>query len=275
MTESITVEEQADRLRASNLPMLFGTAGQLDVDRLRTLAPEIRTGLIAALRLAATEVRAARGTVVTPEDTYDLTRRTVAAGEVLRMWRDAFEAAAKEADAIAEEEALTAVGGMPGYEDAPAGSLFVPDGEGQRIAVTPDWKPGDSTWDLGSLCGWVIDQAVDEVKAHRRREARERQEQRQAAADPNGEGVEPEPLDPVAAASELAWYESDAREVAHDAVLRLLGLGTFSPGIKKLDALRRKLAENGRDADAAVLRQVRTVGLRQYKGVKITREEAK
>jgi hypothetical protein len=51
--------------------------------------------------------------------------------------------------------------------------------------------------------------------------------------------------------------------------------GAVSPGIKKLDALRRKLAENGRDADAAVLRQVRTVGLRQYKGVKITREETK
>jgi hypothetical protein len=249
--------------------------GTLDVDALRTMAPQVRDGLIDALRASVQQHRAARGTVVVPEDTYELVRRTTAAQEVLTQWAQAFTAAAKECTAILEEEALTANGGLPGYEEAPSGSLFVPDGAGQRIAVTPDWKAGESTWDVASLCGWVIDQAVDEVKAHRRREARERQEQRQAAADPNGEGVEPEPLDPVAAASELAWYESDAREVAHDAVLRLLDLGTYSPGIKKVEELRKRLAGLGRDADAAVLRQVRSVGLRQYRGVTIKREDAK
>jgi hypothetical protein len=266
-------EERNDAADASNLPMLFATAGQLDVDRLRELAPVVRRGLVAALRSAATELRAGRGTVVVPEDTYDLVRRTTAAGEVLRQWRDAFEAAAKEADAILEEEALTAIGGLPGYEDAPAGSLFVPDGAGQRIAVTPDGKPGESTWDVASLAGWVVEEAVAEVRDERRQEARRRAEERQAAADPGAEGVPPEPLPPAALAAELAWHESDAQQAAHGAVLRLLQLGTYTPGIKKLDALRRKLAEQGRDSDAAVLRQVRSVGLRAYKGVKITREE--
>jgi hypothetical protein len=57
------------------------TVGQLDTDTMRKLAPEIRTGLIDALRSSATAVRAARGTVVTPEDTYDLVRRLTAAQE--------------------------------------------------------------------------------------------------------------------------------------------------------------------------------------------------
>jgi hypothetical protein len=269
-------DADAELRGATALPILLDPwAGQLDVDRLRTLAPEVRARLIESLRAEAATVRAGRGAVVVPEDTYDLTRRTVAAGEVLRQWADAFTAAAKEADAIVEEEALTAVGGMPGYEDAPAGSLFVPDGVGQRIAVTPDWKPGVSTWDVASLAGWVVDEAVAEVRDERRQDARRRFEERQAAADPAAEGVQPEPLDPVAAAAELAWYESDARQAAHGAVLRLLELGTYTPGIKKLDALRRKLSERGRDGDAAVLRQVRTVGPRAYRGVKISREEVK
>jgi hypothetical protein len=273
--ESVTVEEQADRLRASNLPMLFATAGQLDVDRLRALAPEVRTGLIAALRAEAAELRAGRGTVVVPEDTFDLVRRVTAAEEVLRQWAQAFTAAAAECVAIAEEEALTANGGLPGYEEAPSGSLFVPDGAGQRIAVTPDWKPGESTWDVASLAGWVVEEAVAEVRDERRQEARRRAEERQAAADPTAEGVPPEPLDPAELAAELAWYESDAQQAAHGAVFRLLQLGTYTPGIKKLDALRKRLSEQGRDSDAAVIRQVRSVGLRAYKGVKVTREEIK
>lgn len=270
MTEHVTTDADAtlDRL-------LPATLAGIDLDRMREAAPVLRARLIDLLRDSAKILREGRGTVVVPEDTYDLVRRTTAAGEVLRQWRDAFEAAAKEADAIAEEEALTALGGYPGMEEAPSGSLFVPDGAGRRIAVTPEWKPGESTWDVASLAGWVVDEAVAEVRDERRHEARRRAEERQAAADPNAEGVQPEPLPPGALAAELAWYESDAQQAAHGAVLRLLELGTYTPGIKKLDALRRKLSERGRDADAAIIRQVRTVGLRAYRGVKITREEGK
>jgi hypothetical protein len=258
-----------------NLPAPLGGAdGFLDVDRMRELAPQIRDGLIGALRHSTATVREARGTVVVPDDTYDLVRRVTAAEEVLRQWAQAFTAAAAECVAIAEEEALTANGGLPGYEEAPAGSLFVPDGAGQRIAVRPDWKLGESTWDVATLVGWLIDDEVAEVKAEQRQEARRRYESRQAAADPNGEGVEPEPLDPIARAAEAAWYEVDARMIAGNVVARLLSLGRFTPAASKIEALRKKLAEQQRDTDAAVLRQVRTVGPRKYAVVKVTREDA-
>jgi hypothetical protein len=228
----------------SRLPVLTDLAGQLDVDTLRVQAPLVRKQLIDAIRGAATAVRSARGSVVVPEDTYDLTRRTVAAGEVLRQWRDAFEAAAAEADAIAAEEALTAMGGLPGYEDAPAGSLFVPDGEGQRIAVTPDWKPGASTWDTDTLKAWLAEDTVAEL------------------------GLGEESDRPVLTVQETV-------SVVRDALDRLTNLGTFTPGARAVDELRKRLAGLGRDADAGILRQIRSVGLRAYKGVKITREAAK
>jgi hypothetical protein len=258
-----------------HLPVPFGHPfGGLDVDGLRVLAPQIRAGLIDALRASATQLRSGRGTVVVPEDTYDLVRRLTAGEEVLTQWAQAFTDAAKEARALVEEEALTALGEYPGVEGAPASSLFVPDGEGQRIAVRPDWKPGDSTYDVATLVGWLIDEQIAEVKGARRQEARARYEARQAAADPNAEGVEPPPRDPVEVAADLAWYESDAREVAHETVLALLRLGKYTPGAKLLDELRKRLAGQQRDSDAGVIRQVRSVGPRRYLGVKITREEA-
>jgi hypothetical protein len=246
----------------------------LDVDRMRGTRARVRDGLIGATGTPPppSARRAERSS--SPDDTYDLVRRVTAAEEVLRQWAQAFTAAAAECVAIAEEEALTANGGLPGYEEAPAGSLFVPDGVGQRIAVRPDWKPGESTWDVATLVGWLIDDEVAEVKAEQRQEARRRYESRQAAADPNGEGIEPEPLDPIARAAEAAWYEVDARMIAGNVVARLLSLGRFTPAASKIEALRKKLAEQQRDTDAAVLRQVRTVGPRKYAGVKVTREDA-
>jgi len=225
-----------------NLPApLTDARGQLDVDTMRKLAPEIRLGLIGALRDAAILHRAARGTVVVPEDTYPLVRRLTAAQEVLTQWAQAFTAAADEATSLLEEEALTAVGGLPGSEEVPSGSLFVPDGEGQRIAVTPDWKPAPSVWDLDTLKAWLAEDTVAEL------------------------GLGEETDRPVLTVQETV-------SVVRDALDRLTALGTFTPGVKALDALRRRLSDLGRDSDAGVLRQIRSVGLRAYRGVKVTRE---
>jgi hypothetical protein len=226
--------------------------GTLNVDALRTLAPAVRSGLIDAIRASVTQHRTARGEVIVPEDTYELVRRTTAAQEVLTQWAQAFTRAAAECTAVLEEEALTAVGGMPGYEEAPSGSLFVPDGEGKRIAVTPDWKPGDSTWDVDTLTAWVAEQTVAD-------------EARKPIEVPPGD----DPLDvPV-------WTNAEAVSLIRDGIDRLLRFGKFTPLASKVDAERKRLAGLQRDGDAAVLRQVRSVGLRQYKGVKVTREEAK
>jgi hypothetical protein len=241
----MTTQENQE-LRAELVPLSRFRDLILDVDTMRAVAPEVRAGLIDNLRSAVTAMRAERGTVVTPEDTYELIRRVTAAEEVLRQWAQAFTAAA-ECVAIAEEEALTANGGLPGYEEAPAGSLFVPDGVGQRIAVRPDWKPGESTWDVATLVGWLIDDEVADAIAVRRDEL---------------------------GSDERVQLAEAAREVAQDVVARLLSLGRFTPAATKIEALRKKLAEQQRDTDAAVLRQVRTVGPRKYAGVRVTREEA-
>jgi hypothetical protein len=214
-----------DELFAARLPAPFvGEHGVLDVDRLRELAPVIRDGLIDALRSSAFDLRKGRGTVVVPEDTYDLVRRVTAA----------------------EEEALTANGSYPGVEEAPSGSLFVPDGSGWRIAVRPDWHSGESAWDVPSLVGWLVDDEIADATAALRNDG--------------------QLLTPA--------VEEYAREVARGVVDRLLALGRYTPGASKIEALRRRLAGQQRDDDAAVIRQVRSVGPRRYAGVKVTREEA-
>jgi hypothetical protein len=223
----------------SYLPALFAdAAGALDLDSLRTLADGLRPALIDALRSSVRDLRAARGTVVTPEDTYDAVRRLVDAGEVLRRLRDAFEGAAVEADALVAEEAVIANGEQDGV---PNGSLFVPDGAGQRICVRNDWANGKDAWDVGSLVGWLIEDEVSDYMA-------------------TGEITETD-------------LEDDLRQVARNAVDRLLSLGRFTPSVTAIEGLRRRHAERQDDATAALLRQLRTKGERIYKGVKITRED--
>jgi hypothetical protein len=221
------------------------TVGQLDTDTMRKLAPEIRTGLIDALRSSATAVRAARGTVVTPEDTYDLVRRLTAAQEALTQWQQAFAAAADEAAALVAEEAATANGEQDGIIN---GSLFVPDGEGQRIAVRNDFGARPSVWDVGSLAGWLIEDELSNT---------------QGAINRGGDSAQ------------AGWSADDAQQVARNVVDRLLDLGTYTPKASAVESLRKKLAGQQRDADAAVIGQVRHVGPAPYKGVKITREEAR
>jgi hypothetical protein len=235
----------AEETAAATLDRLLpATIAGINLDTMREAAPVIRARLIDLLRDSVKQLREARGTVVVPEDTYDTVRRVTAAQEVMTQWAQAFTAAAKECAAVLEEEALTANGGMPGYEDAPSGSLFVPDGAGQRIAVTPDWHSGESTWDVDTLCAWVAETIV---------------------AD---EGVGLDTDRPVFTAQE-------AVSLVRDGMDKLRRLGAFTPGAAKVEAERKRLAGLGRDADAAVLRQVRSVGNRRYKGVKVTREEAK
>jgi hypothetical protein len=208
----------------TNLPAPFAdSAGVLDVDGLRALAGSLRADLIDALRASVTQIRETRGNVVVPEDTHDLVRRLVDAGEVLRRVADCLLSTAAEADALVEEEAVTLYGEDVGV---PRNSLFVPDGEGQRIAVRADWKSGASTWDVPSLVGWVIEEEVAEQAAAKRAEV----------------------------------------------VLRLLTLGRYTPSVTAINALRTRLSEKGRDADAAVIGQLRSISDRTYLGVKITRE---
>jgi hypothetical protein len=211
----------------------------VDLDQLRAAAPALRTQLIEALRADVTERREGRGPVVVPEDTYPVVRRLTAAEEVLRQFAQAFADAAKEAAALIAEEATIALGESDGI---PNGSLFVPDGVGQRIAVSNDWDSnakGD-VWDLGTLVGWLAEDQTEDA----------------------GVNIE----------EDGGWTPEIVAGVARDAMNRLLALGRFSPSVKAVEALRLRAAEREDDATAALLRQIRTRGERIYRGVKITRE---
>lgn len=234
MTETpLTPEEQA--AREPRLPAPFG-AEQLDVDGLAALVPALQLQLVDAIRASATAMRAARGTVVTPEDGYALTRRLTYGGEVLRQVSRVFAAAAAECDALVEEEALTAVGESDGI---PNGSYFVPDGAGQRIAVRAEYAAGKSTWDLETFVGWAAETTTAEWA---------------------------EQVD------DAAWTERDALAVAQRTVALIRSLASITPAVAKVEQARLRAAEKGDDATAAVLGQLRSVGEREYKGIKITRE---
>jgi hypothetical protein len=221
----------------SALPDLSLSA--VDLDQLRAAAPALRTQLIDALRADVTERREGRGSVVVPEDTYPLVRRLTAVEEVLRQFAQAFTDAAGEAAALIAEEATIALGEQDGV---PNGSLFVPDGAGQRIKVSPDWDSnakGD-VWDVGSLIGWLAEDQTEDA----------------------GVNIE----------EDGGWTPQIVAGVASDAMNRLLALGRFTPSVKAVESLRLRAAEREDDATAALLRQLRTRGERIYRGVKITRE---
>jgi len=236
-TAQLTVAPIADPHVVLSLPDALDS-----VDAMRAAAPAVRALLIDRLRAEATAVRTERGTVVVPEDTYDLVRRLTAAGEVLRQWASAFTEAAKEADALTAEEALAVSGAE--LDGVLTASLFVPDGEGQRIAVRAEYGSRPTVWDVPSLVGWLVDDEVADARNPR-------------TDDPD----EPYGVDEV-------------RAVARGVVDRLLALGKYEPQVTKVEALRKRLAEAGRDRDAGIIRQVRQAGAAPYKGVKVTREDA-
>lgn len=237
LTEHVK-REHPEAIPSSLLPAIVRG---LDLDAMRTAAPVLHAELVGLLRDSTRQIRQARGRVVAAEDTYDLTRRLTAAGEVMRQWRDAFDAAGRECDALLAEEAITAVGEADGI---PLGSHFVPDGAGQRIAVRADYGSGGDQWDLASLVGWI---AEDEA-----------QEQVASLGDLSSEQED--------------TAVRDYRDVARTAMERLLALGRFAPSVTAIDSLRLRHAEQGHDAEAAILGQLRTRGARIYKGVKVTRE---
>lgn len=250
--EQGAVGDPGDGPELPNLPAPIGdNTGQLDLATLSAALPLVRADLVLALRQAAADHRRARGTVVTAEDTYPLVRRLTEADEVLGQWSRAFADAAKEARAIIEEEALTVAGAE--HEGTLSDSLYVPDGVGRRIAVRGDWQAGSSTWDVPSLIGWLVDDEVAEAKGA---DALQRKAREQGVVMPK------------------SWDDDEVREVARNIVDRLLALGSYTPNATKIKTLRVKLAELGRDAEAAVIAQVRSVGLRTYKGVKVTREDS-
>lgn len=235
-----------------NLPAPLGTStGALDLDALEAGVVNLRSQLEHALATAVAEMRAARGTVVTQEDTYELTRRLAHAQSVFGQWAAAFTAAGKACVGHIEDELIAGVGEQDGI---PVGRMVVPTGGGHEYVISPKYRPGPDRWDVASIIGVVCDLAVASQPV--------------PTTDPDNDGLQ---------AHEKALTEY-ASEVAGDACHKLLGL-ISSPkwSSTKVDALRRQVAGNGTDGDrlAGVLGQARNRGERVYEGVTVELEEAK
>lgn len=251
-TAPLTPEEQDERTPepTPNLPAPLGTStGALDLDALETGVVHLRAQLEHALATAVAEMRAARGTVVTQEDTYELVRRLAHAQSVFGQWAAAFTAAGKACTGHIEDELITAVGEQDGV---PMSRMVVPTG-GQEYVVSPKYRAGTDRWDVASILGVVCDLAVAGQPV--------------PTTDPDNDGLQ---------AHEKALREY-ASEVAGDACHKLMGL-LSSPkwSSTKVDALRRQVAgSTDGDRMAGVLGQARVKGERVYEGVTVELEEAK
>lgn len=243
-----------------NLPAPLGTSsGALDLDALEAGVVHLRSQLEGALATAVAEMRAARGAVVSQEDTYELVRRLAHAQSVLSQWAGAFTAASKACTGHIEDELITAVGEQDGI---PVGRMVVPTG-GQEYVVSPAYRAGTDSWDVHSIIGVVADVAAAEHAA--------------SGCSCNWDG-NPETYDGPAQDCVVHGDPATvAREVAGNAGHKLLGL-LASPkwASTKVDALRRSLAGNAEgDRLASVLGQARNKGERVYTGVTVELEEAK
>lgn len=251
-------DDQPEQPTTPNLPAPLGTSsGALDLDALAAGAVHLRAQLEHALATAVMEMRAARGTVVSQEDTYELVRRLAKAQEVFGQWAGAFTAAGKACTQHIEDELLTAVGEQDGI---PTGRMIVPTGGAHEYVVTPEYRAGSDTWDVHSIIGVVADVAAAEHAASGC----------SCEPYPSGDGPERDCVvhgDPAVV----------SQEVAANAGHKLLGL-LSSPkwASTKVDALRRSLAGTPEgDRMASVLGQARNKGERVYQGVKVELEEAK
>ena len=241
-----------------NLPAPLGTAtGALDLDALEAGVVHLRQQLEHALATAVAEMRAARGTVVSQEDTYELVRRLAHAQSVLGSWASAFTAASKACVQHIEDELITGVGEQDGI---PVGRMVVPTGGPHEYVVSPAYRAGSDVWDVASIIGVVADVAAAEHAAP-------------GCSCDTGPGTEGPEQDCVVHGDPAMV----SREVAANAGHKLLGL-LASPkwASTKVDALRRSLAGTPEgDRMASVLGQARNKGERVYTGVTVELEEAK
>jgi len=202
---------------------------------------DLKALLLHKIEHGVAAMRAERGDVHMPEDTFALQRELAYAKDVLGEYGRAFAAAEKVALQIAEEELIEAVGEQDGIPNEP---LIVPDGRGD-VRVAPDFK-NEYQFDLDSLI---------EVVAVRWGSDLARLIALDGAAPPNVDV-------PVTAV-----------RTVRDALNELLSLGSFLPSVRAVDAYAKHVARQGDDNMSAVVRSAKRK-TRKYKGVKITRESS-
>lgn len=192
--------------------------------------------------------RARRGDVHSPEDTFGMHRSLARVVEVTKDYEYAFRAARREAEAIAEEELIEAVGEQDGHPNQP---LTVPDPEGD-VRISPS-----------VVNSYQIDQdALHSAVAF----------SMLAGSDSSGELID---------LVEKALYHGEDRvddflaQLITEALNVLCTLGKFEPQVSKVRVFAKELArEPGGDGVSATV----TSAIKKttdYRGVKIERKVAK
>lgn len=196
-------------------------------------------------------VRDERGEVLQPEDTFPMVRSLEKARDVLAAYRNALAGVEKICKAEIQEELTYAVGENDGV---PLSSLTVPDVDGTAIKLSLD-APNVHTIDVEALkdavavaCSGPI--VIDSIR------------QLAAAAllvaDQDAEDA----------------FQGYVVEAVRAALDQMLALGSFTPQITKVNALRKTMSGAGDDNLAGMVgAAVRTT--KDFRGITIKREEPK
>lgn len=197
-------------------------------------------------------VREERGEVLQPEDTFPMVRSLEKARDVLGAYRNALAGVEKICKAEIQEELTYAVGENDGV---PLSSLTVPDTDGTSIKLSLD-APNVHAIDVEALKDAVAvavstGAAVDGVR-------------NLAIADVLMPG------NPESEENLQAYLV----EIVGMALNQMLALGSFTPQITKVNAMRKTMSAAGDDVLAGMMgAAVRTT--QEFKGISIKREEPK
>lgn len=177
---------------------------------------------------AYADLYAARGKVLSPEDTFDLHRRLQATAEQMDSYARGFKDVAALIRQLQQEELVEAVGEQDGV---PLSGLTIPTAGGD-IVVKPEFKRQNDI-DAAKVQAAIID------------------------------GITTAWMEPIehAAVHSSETLEENLRELLEQALTALVGTGKFEPQVSKLKATAAEWARIGRDDMAAEL--MRSLQVRQ------------
>lgn len=199
-------------------------------------------------------VRAERGEVNTPEDTFELVRSLQRLRELLQEYAHTMTSVANIAAQEVQEELLNAVGEQDGV---PLSGLTVPDLDGTEIKMSIN-APRTHHIDQATVLDVLVADALDSLDV----------------INATVEHAVAMALDPETAADSREQLETILAGALRVAIDRALELGTYSQQVTKVKAFAKRLAGAGQDKLAGVVTaSIKTTT--EYSGIKVARTETK
>lgn len=194
------------------------------------------------IQQAYTDLHAARGEVLKPEDTYDLHRRLQATREQMDAYARGFKDVSTLIGQLQEEELVEAVGEQDGI---PMSGLTIPTAGGD-IVVAPAFK------------------RVNDIEP-------------QAVQTAIVNGVTESWIEAIehAAVHSADKLEENLREMLQQALTALIGTGKWEPQVTKLKATAGEWARAGHDDLAGALMKAHKIRQKYQDKVEVTRKAPK